>query len=182
MSMPGRNRFPAHPLSAICLVLCLSAAAPASGAVDLQFTPVSPRLGVVDINHAGDGSGRLFLVEQSGSVIILRDGEEAGEPFLDISDRVETGGERGLLSIAFAPDYAASGLFYVWYTGIGGDTVLARFAVGENPDRADPASEQILLEVEQPDGRRVELVTAMREGRADRHARVAAADHGCDAE
>ncbi|MEJ2399975.1 MAG: PQQ-dependent sugar dehydrogenase [Xanthomonadales bacterium] len=150
--MPIRERTPFRTLlrPAVFLALWLSAAAPVFGAVDLQFTPVSPRLGVVDINHAGDGSGRLFLVAQSGSIIILRDGEEVGEPFLDITDRVETGGERGLLSVAFAPDYAASGLFYVWYTGIGGDTVLSRFAVGDNPDRADPASEQILLEVEQP--------------------------------
>jgi len=82
--------------------------------------------------------------------VIHRDGEDLAEPFLDLTDRVETGGERGLLSLAFAPDYAASGHFYVWYTRTGGATVLSRFTVGTEPDRADAASEQVLLEVEQP--------------------------------
>jgi len=132
------------------LLCCLALASAAEAAVDLQFTLISDRLGVVDINHAADGSGRLFLVEQRGVIVIHRDGEDQAEPFLDITDRVETGGERGLLSVAFAPDYAASGLFYAWYTRTGGATVLSRFRVGENPDRADPDSEQILLEVEQP--------------------------------
>ena len=135
------------PLIALCL---LGVAAPALAQVDLQFTPVSPRLGVVDINHAGDASGRLFLVEQRGAIVIHRDGADLAEPFLDISDRVETGGERGLLSVAFAPDYATSGLFYAWYTRSGGDTVLSRFTTGADPDKADPASEQVLLIVEQP--------------------------------
>ena len=137
-------------LAALCLLGGAALAAPSMAAVDLQFTPVSDRRAVVDINHAGDGSGRLFLVEQSGTIVIHRDGEDRAEPFLDITDRVETGGERGLLSVAFAPDYAASGLFYTWYTRSGGDTVLSRFRVGDDADRADPDSEQVLLEVAQP--------------------------------
>jgi glucose/arabinose dehydrogenase len=142
-----RSLYRTIPLVALCL---LAVAAPALAQVDLQFTPVSSRLGVVDINHAGDASGRLFLVEQRGAIVIHRDGADLPEPFLDISDRVETGGERGLLSVAFAPDYATSGLFYAWYTRSGGDTVLSRFTTGADPDRADPASEQVLLVVEQP--------------------------------
>lgn len=145
-----RNGYRTALLPALALLAYLAAGIPAAAAVDLQFTPVSARLGVVDINHAGDGSGRLFLVEQSGTIVVHRNGEDLAEPYLDLSDRVETGGERGLLSVAFAPDYADSGLFYVWYTRSGGDTVLSRFGVGDDPDRANPDSEQILLVVEQP--------------------------------
>jgi len=134
----------------LALAFCLAVAGPARAVVDLQFTPISSRQGVVDINHAGDGSGRLFLVEQGGVIVIHRNGEDSAEPFLDITDRVETGGERGLLSLAFAPDYAVSGHLYVWYTRTGGDTVLSRFTVGADPDRVNAASEQILLEVAQP--------------------------------
>lgn len=147
-TLPLRNRDGAP---AAWLLACGLAFAPALPAqVDLQFTPVSPRLGVVDINHAGDGSGRLFLVEQRGTIIVQRDGQELDAPFLDLTDRVETGGERGLLSVAFAPDYASSGVFYTWYTRSGGDTVLSRFRVGDDADRAEPASEEQLLIVEQP--------------------------------
>jgi len=118
----------------------------------LQFTRVSTRTGVVDIAHAGDGSGRLFLVQQTGTIMINRDGEDLQTPFLNMGSRVETGGnEQGLLSMAFAPDYAESGHFYVWYTGIGGGMVLARYRVSQaDPNVADPNSHQLVLTVPQP--------------------------------
>ena len=73
------------------------------------------------------------------------------DPFLDIGARVRSsGGEQGLLSLAFAPDYAASGLFYVWYTDQSGDMTLSRFSVSGNPDLADAGSEEKLLVVPQP--------------------------------
>ena len=96
---------------------------------NLQFTQVNSRTDIVDIVNAADGSGRLFLVQQPGLVFILEDGEELGQPFLDIRDRVRSGGERGLLSLAFAPDYASSGYFYTWYTDRADNTILARFRV-----------------------------------------------------
>jgi len=103
-----------------------------------------------------DGSGRLFVVEQPGVIRIVRSGEVQPEPFLDIVDLVESeGSEQGLLSLAFAPDYAESGEFYVGYTareGEGaGDNTIARYRVSaDDPDRADPASGEILLAVPDP--------------------------------
>lgn len=105
----------------------------------------------VDIQSAGDGSGRLFLVEQPGRIRILRDGQLLGQPFLDITDRVGSrGSEQGLLGLAFHPRYAENGYFFVNYTDRRGDTVIARFRVSSDPHRADPASEVRLLQVAQP--------------------------------
>ncbi len=141
--MIGRTRIA---VTAVALLLAGSAQAQP----DLQFTQVSALGDVVDIRNAGDGSGRLFFVEQAGRVQVFRDDAVLGTPFLDITDRVQAGGERGLLSIAFAPDYPQSGHFYAWYTENGGDTVLSRFSVSADPDVADAASEQVLLEIDQP--------------------------------
>jgi len=117
----------------------------------LEFYKISTRANIVDIANAGDGSERLFLVQQSGRVYIVDDGTEPEMPFLDIQTRIESGGnEQGLLSMAFSPDYKTSGYFYVWYTGSGGATVLSRFKVSDDPDIADPQSEQIVLTVDQP--------------------------------
>ena len=95
---------------------------------------------------------RLFIVEQPGRIRILRDGELLSTPFLDITDRVGSGGERGLLSVAFHPRYASNGFFYVNYTDRNGDTRIERFSTSTDPDRADPASAKLLLAVEQPFG------------------------------
>lgn len=103
------------------------------------------------VTHAGDGSGRLFVVEKIGRIQIVRDGQTAGAPFLDITDRVGArANEQGLLSVAFHPRYRDNGLLFVNYTNRDGDTVIARFnAAG---DSADPASEQVLLTIDQPYG------------------------------
>jgi glucose/arabinose dehydrogenase len=150
--MQNREPTPSCQISTLLMtgLLCLVFPAAAMAEVDLQLTKVSDLRGVVDINHAGDGSGRLFLVEQPGVIVIHAGGQDQAQPFLDITERVQYGGERGLLSMAFAPDYAQSGLFYLWYTRSGGDTVLSRFSVGNDPDQADAASEEVLLVVEQP--------------------------------
>ncbi len=103
------------------------------------------------LTHAGDGSGRLFVVEKPGRVWILQDGKRLPQPFLDIRDRVrsrET--ERGLLSIAFHPEYETNGRFFVNYTDQKGHTVVAEYRVSTDPNRADPKSERVLLYVEQP--------------------------------
>lgn len=133
-------------------ILYLALTAPLASALDLQFKQISPRGSVVDIRHAGDGSGRLFLVEQTGRVRVISDGMQLQAPFLDIRDRVSEGGERGLLSLAFAPDYASTGHFYTWYTDLAGATVLSRFKVSANPNLVNPASQEILLTVSQPFG------------------------------
>lgn len=103
------------------------------------------------LTHAGDGSGRLFVVEQAGRVWILRDGQRLAEPFLDIRALVGSrGNEQGLLSIAFHPQFAANGRFFVNYTDTSGDTVVAEYRVSADPNRADPASARVLLRIAQP--------------------------------
>jgi glucose/arabinose dehydrogenase len=102
------------------------------------------------ISHANDGSNRLFLTEQAGRIVLVRDGVQLKEPFLDISGRVSCCGERGLLSVAFPPGYREKGYFYVNYTNRKGDTVVARFRITKNPDQGDAATEEVILTVKQP--------------------------------
>lgn len=106
----------------------------------------------VQVTHAGDGSGRLFVVEQTGRIKIIKNGSVLSAPFLDISGLISCCGERGLLGLAFHPDYSANGYFYLNYTRSGdGATVIARYSVsGGNPDVANPASAQTILIISQP--------------------------------
>ncbi len=100
---------------------------------------------------APEGDPRLFVVERRGTIQVLdADGNPGVLPFLDLSARTNGSGEQGLLGLAFAPDYAASGLFYVNYTNLSGDTVIARYRVSAIPDFALPQSEEILLTIDQP--------------------------------
>ncbi len=102
--------------------------------------------------NAGDGSGRLFVVEQGGRVWVVRDGQVRRDPFLDIRDRVSAGGERGLLGLAFHPAFPSDRRFFVDYTDPGGTTVISSFVAGSGAaaDRADPGSERVLLRIAQP--------------------------------
>jgi glucose/arabinose dehydrogenase len=93
---------------------------------------------------------RIFVVEQAGRIRILSGGQFAAEPFLELRDRVRSGGERGLLSLAFHPDYASNGFLYVNYTDAEGDTRIDRFTVSGDPDVVDVASRLPILEVPQP--------------------------------
>jgi glucose/arabinose dehydrogenase len=103
------------------------------------------------VTHAGDGSGRLFVVEKVGRILLLEDGQLQPAPFLDITDKVSLSSEQGLLGLAFAPDFATSGQFYINYTNAIGDSVIARFAVAaDDPNRADAASELPILQLDQP--------------------------------
>jgi glucose/arabinose dehydrogenase len=105
----------------------------------------------VDLQHAGDGTGRVFIIEKVGRIRILQDGQLLDFSYLDISDRVgSSGNEQGLLGLAFHPDYVENGLFFVNYTDKDGDTVIARYRVTADPNLADPASEVVLLRVNQP--------------------------------
>ncbi|MEJ2481898.1 MAG: PQQ-dependent sugar dehydrogenase [Gemmatimonadota bacterium] len=96
------------------------------------------------------GDPRLFVVEQAGRIQIVADGVVRDEPFLDISDRVSSGGERGLLGLAFHPGFASNGWFFVNFTDLEGTTRLERFRAGADPDRADPESATLLLSIPQP--------------------------------
>jgi glucose/arabinose dehydrogenase len=119
--------------------------------VTLGFEPVATGLRLpVGVTHAGDGSGRLFIVEQAGRILIHDGAQVLPSPFLDVSALVSCCDERGLLGLAFHPSYAVNGLFYVDYTNTAGDTVIARYRVSGDPNLADPTSAQILLTVAQP--------------------------------
>lgn len=98
------------------------------------------------------GDPRLFVVEQSGTVRILLNGEVLPDPFLDVSDAISYGGEQGLLGLAFHPDYAANGRFFVNFTNPDGDTRVVEFKVSADPNRADPQPVAELLAVDQPYG------------------------------
>ncbi|HSK15409.1 MAG TPA: PQQ-dependent sugar dehydrogenase [Gaiellaceae bacterium] len=101
--------------------------------------------------HAAAAPGeprRLYVVEQPGRIRVLQNGRLRDEPFLDIVSSVQSGGERGLLSVAFHPDYAANGLFYVNYTDGGGNTRVVEYGAGGGA----PSEERELLAVEQPYG------------------------------
>jgi glucose/arabinose dehydrogenase len=105
----------------------------------------------VGLVASGDGSGRLFVVGQRGTIHVLAAGGALSpEPFLDLSDRVSCCGERGLLGLAFHPRFRDNGAFFVDYTDRQGDTVISRFQVTADPDRADAASEQRILAFDQP--------------------------------
>jgi glucose/arabinose dehydrogenase len=102
--------------------------------------------------HAGDGSGRMFVVEKAGRIRILRGNAVDEQPFLDITDRVgSSGSEQGLFAVAFHPNYRTNGQFFVNYTDENGDTVIARFRVSNDPDRADVGSAATLLRIDQPE-------------------------------
>jgi glucose/arabinose dehydrogenase len=106
----------------------------------------------VTVTNAGDGSGRLFIVQQTGEIRILINGTVLPTPFLDISELVGCGcGEQGLLGLAFHPDYANNGFFYVDYTDDDGNTQVARYTVSAvDPNVADPGSRHPILNQDQP--------------------------------
>jgi glucose/arabinose dehydrogenase len=90
--------------------------------------------------------GRIFVVEQAGRIRVIRDGVLQTTPFLDISTRVLSGGERGLLSVAFHPQYATNRFFYVYFTTqTNGDIRIERFTTTANPEIADPATSTLIL-------------------------------------
>jgi glucose/arabinose dehydrogenase len=94
---------------------------------------------------------RLFVVEQTGRIRVLVGGKRRSRPFLNLSGRITSGGERGLLSMAFAPDYAKSGRFYVDFTDRRGDTRIEEFRRSKgDANRADPASRRSILFIRQP--------------------------------
>ncbi|RZJ60952.1 MAG: T9SS type A sorting domain-containing protein [Flavobacterium sp.] len=106
--------------------------------------------GAVEMVHAGDS--RFFIAQQSGAIRILNaDGTTNATPFLNVSSIISSGGERGLLGLAFHPQYATNGYFYINYTNTSGSTVIARYSRdASNPSLANPASAQILMTIQQP--------------------------------
>lgn len=134
---------------AALLLLCAGAATAQD--IDLRLTATGPEvLGTVDIVNAGDGSNRLFLVQQIGRIQVLRNGALDAQPFLDIVDRVGSdGNEQGLLSAVFPPGFASKRWFYVYYTDRTGRSQLDRYRLGAD-GRGDPASRESILSFAQP--------------------------------
>jgi glucose/arabinose dehydrogenase len=168
---PSKGKIkPSRALSILVITLTLAAcggggSSPASSTPITPVTPVTPATSItltkvaggfnhpVAIANAADGSGRLFIAEQGGLVKILHNGLVSPTPFLNITSQVTpAGGEQGFLGIAFPPGFAARNSFYVNYTNrIGiGNTVVARFGLTSDPDRADSAARTQLLTITQP--------------------------------
>jgi glucose/arabinose dehydrogenase len=121
------------------------------GRVELELEVVAEGLDApLGVTHAGDESDRLFVVEQTGRVRVIENGELLEEPFLDVSEAIVAGGEQGLLGLAFHPEYRRDGRFFVNYTDVNGDTVIAEFSTSDDPNVADPGSAQPLLQFDQP--------------------------------
>jgi glucose/arabinose dehydrogenase len=97
----------------------------------------------------GDPS-TLLVVEKVGTVRVIRNGRLLSRPLLDLSGKVSGNNEQGLLSLAFDPNYAANGFFYVYYTDLSGFIRIVRYHVSSNPDVADPASAKVLLSISHP--------------------------------
>jgi len=102
------------------------------------------------VTTAGDGSGRLFVVEQTGLIKIIQDGQVLDQPFLDATHLISFGSERGLLGLAFHPQYSENGYFFIDYTDVNGNTTIERYSVSQNPDIADPQSSLLLFKIDQP--------------------------------
>ena len=116
--------FPETPLTTVRIATGLS------GPVGLYSTPDDP--------------DKLFILEQGGRIKVFEGGSVLPTPFLDVSSLISTGGERGLLGMAFDPGYGTNGHFYVNYTNASGNTVIARYTVSGDPNVADPGSAVIL--------------------------------------
>ncbi|MBI5033000.1 MAG: PQQ-dependent sugar dehydrogenase [Chloroflexi bacterium] len=121
----------------------------------LTLTPISSGLSEpVSITHAGDGSNRIFVVEQTGQIRIIKGNSLVSTPFLNLgstgANRIIVGSEQGLLGLAFPPGYSTKKYFYVYYTNPNFDLVIARYFTTSNPDVADPNSEQIVLSIPHP--------------------------------
>jgi len=132
----------------------LSAVAPAA------FNPANVTLGLslvksglakpVLVTNAGDGSGRLFVVEQAGRVRILKGSTLLATPFIDVSTSVSCCGEQGLLGLAFHPNYPKTPYFYIYFTDKNGNTAIDRFTVSSNPDVANRSSGLRIMSIAQP--------------------------------
>ena len=122
-----------------------------SAASGVRLARVKSGLGDALLATAAPGqANRLYIVQQSGKVRILQNGRMLPTPFLDVSNLISSGGERGLLGLAFHPQYASNGRFFIRYTDGAGDVQVSEFHVGSNPNAADPTSGKILLTIPHP--------------------------------
>jgi len=123
---------------------------PGGGDVELRLQEVASGLSSPVYVTSPADDPRLFVVEQQGRIRIVESGQLVATPFLDISQRVSSGGERGMLSIAFHPQYRTNGFFFVYFTGPSGEIRVERFTVSGNANVATPASAKVILTVPHP--------------------------------
>jgi glucose/arabinose dehydrogenase len=142
---PAHERAATAPRQADGARATTSAQAAPAGKRGYGLTRVGRFDSPVHVTQAPGDRSRLFVVEQAGRIRVVRNGRTLKAPFLDLTDRVTSGGEQGLLSVAFAPDYAKSGLLYVFYTDLDGDERVVEFRRGATPDRAVRASARQVL-------------------------------------
>ncbi|MDQ2853518.1 MAG: PQQ-dependent sugar dehydrogenase [Chloroflexota bacterium] len=104
------------------------------------------------VTNAGDGSGRLFVIQRAGQIrVVDANGSVGPAPFVDLSARIKAGGEQGLLGLAFHPGFASNGRMFVDYTRAGdGATIISELTAAPDHASANPASERILLTISQP--------------------------------
>ncbi len=123
---------------------------PATQRVTIALKEVATGLNEPTYLTAPAGDARLFIVEQAGRILIVKNGALSARPFLDIQSKVGSGGERGFLSVAFHPQYKTNGFLYVNYTDKHGDTNIERYTVSRDADAADPATAKLILKIDQP--------------------------------
>jgi glucose/arabinose dehydrogenase len=128
----------------------LPAPTPAPAPLTLALRQVANGLDNPVFLTAPPGDARLFIVERAGRIRILQDGLVRSLPFLDISGRVSTAGEGGLLSMAFHPQFAANGQYFIYFTDTAGDIVVERRKVSGNPSLSDPASALEIIRIAHP--------------------------------
>ncbi|MEO8604928.1 MAG: PQQ-dependent sugar dehydrogenase [bacterium] len=140
----------ARRISRLVGALAVVMAASSAGALNIALTPFANGFSrPVDITHAGDT--RLFVVEKPGYISIVQpDGTVLATPFLDIHTLVSGGNEEGLLGLAFHPQYATNGFFYVYYTNTSGDIRVVRYTVSGNPDLANSGSALPIIAIAHP--------------------------------
>jgi glucose/arabinose dehydrogenase len=126
--------------------------APALSSADISLTRLESGLSdPVFTTSARDGTGRIFIVEKTGRILVRKDGAILATPFLDIRSAVTTSNEQGLLGLAFHPSYATNRTFYVDYTNVNGNTVIREYRASvTNPDRVEAHSGRTILKVTQP--------------------------------
>jgi glucose/arabinose dehydrogenase len=124
---------------------------PAQGAAGVRLVKVGSFEQPLYVTAPRGDRRRVFVVEQTGRIRVIRDGRKLATPFLDLRNQVSCCGERGLLSMAFPPDYATSRRFYVDYTDRHGDTRVVEFRRSGSPDRGVKASARLVLFQRQPE-------------------------------
>src|SRR5438045_4045230 len=128
----------------IILALCTGCKGFLDESVNQSGLPTLLRIGQfnspVYVTAPPGDTGRLFVIEQGGTIRVLHRDTLQARPFLNITSKVLSGGERGLLSMAFDPDYGVTGRFFVYFTNGNGDLRIVRYKVYSNPDSADQAT------------------------------------------